>query len=73
LQKLRNYRIRLAVVCPPGSVQLSRRFAGLLAEESRERHFGVFETRGAAIEWLARSSVQAGSSSLSGRSWPPGM
>ena len=52
LQKLRNYRMRLAVVCAPGRVQFSSRFGEMLAEERRGPHFGVFETRGAAREWL---------------------
>jgi hypothetical protein len=54
LQKLRNYRIRLAVVCPAGSVTLSSRFGEMAAEEQRGRHFGLFETRQAAREWLRR-------------------
>ncbi|AUX23929.1 uncharacterized protein SOCEGT47_044590 [Sorangium cellulosum] len=56
LQKLRNYRIRLAVVCPPGSVEFSSRFGELLAEERRGDHFGVFETREAATEWIRLTS-----------------
>jgi hypothetical protein len=52
LQKLRNYRIRLAVVCPPGSVKFSSRFGEMLADERRGKHFGVFETRQEAGEWL---------------------
>jgi|SRR5215471_16726621 len=52
LQKLRNYGIRLAVVCPPGSVQFSSRFGEMLAEEQLRRDFRVFETRDAAREWL---------------------
>jgi hypothetical protein len=55
LQKLRNYHVRLAVVCPPGSVRFSSRFGEMLAEERRGRSFGVFETRHAAREWLGRS------------------
>jgi Domain of unknown function (DUF4180) len=54
LQKFRNYRIRLAVVCAPGSVRFSSRFRDMAAEEARGRHFGVFETRQAAQEWLSR-------------------
>ena len=52
LQKLQNYRIRLAVVAPAGSVQLSSRFGELVAEERKGRYFGMFETRQAAWEWL---------------------
>lgn len=55
LQKLRNYGVRLAVVCPPGSVQFSSRFGEMLAEEHRRRDFRVFETRAAALEWLSQS------------------
>ena len=52
LQKLRNYRIRLAVVCPEGSVRFSSRFREMADEESRGEHFGLFESAGAAREWL---------------------
>jgi hypothetical protein len=52
LQKLRNYHIRLAVVCPPGSVQFSSRFGEMLADERRGTYFGVFETRHEASQWL---------------------
>jgi len=52
LQKLRNYHVHLAVVCPPGSVRFSSRFGELLAEERRRHDFGVFETREAARQWL---------------------
>ena len=55
LQKLRNYRVRLAVVCLPGSVQFSSRFGEMVAEERRQRYFGLFETRQAALEWLGGS------------------
>lgn len=54
LQKLRAYGVRLAVVCPAGSVQFSSRFGEMVAEERLRRHFGVFETRHDAREWLAR-------------------
>mgnify|MGYP000660045212 CR=1 FL=1 len=54
LQKLRNYGIRLAVVCPPGHVRFSRRFGEMVSEERRGSLFGVFETRRAAREWLGR-------------------
>jgi hypothetical protein len=54
LQKLRNYGVRLAVVCPVGTVQFSSRFEEMLAEERLRGQFGVFETRHAAREWLAR-------------------
>jgi hypothetical protein len=54
LQKLRNYRIRVALVCPPRSLQFSARFAEMAAEETRGKHFGVVESVGAAREWLRR-------------------
>jgi len=54
LQKLRNYGVRLALVCPAGSVQVSSRFGEMVAEEQLRNHFGVFETRQAAREWLGR-------------------
>jgi hypothetical protein len=53
LQKLRNYRVRLAVVWPHDERRVSSRFAELLAEESRGRSFNVFDSREEALEWLA--------------------
>jgi uncharacterized protein DUF4180 len=47
LDKLRRFRIRLAVVCAPGSVAFSSRFAELRADDLR-----IFETRDAALAWL---------------------
>jgi Domain of unknown function (DUF4180) len=55
LQKLRNYHIRLAVVRSPGSGGVSTKFHEMVAEERRHPFFGLFETRGAALEWLAES------------------
>lgn len=54
LQKLRNYRVRLAVVCAPGAARFSTRFPEVVAEERRGRFFGVFDTRAQAVHWLAR-------------------
>jgi hypothetical protein len=54
LQKLRNYGIRLAVVCPPGTVRFSSRFGEMVAEESRTGYFNVFESVEAAREWLSK-------------------
>jgi hypothetical protein len=54
LQKLRNYGVRLAVVCTPGNVTFSSRFGEMVAEERQRRHFGLFDTRRAALEWLGR-------------------
>jgi hypothetical protein len=53
LQRLRNFRVRLAVVCPPGSVTFSSRFGEMVAEEHLGRQFGIFDTRDAALEWLS--------------------
>jgi len=53
LQKLRNYRIRMAVVCVPGTAQLSSRFGELLAEEERSNRFQVFRSREVALAWLS--------------------
>ncbi|NTU79953.1 MAG: DUF4180 domain-containing protein [Chloroflexales bacterium] len=54
LQKLQDYQLRLAVVCLPGEVTLSRWFSDLLAEEQRGRAFGVFPSRADALAWLAQ-------------------
>lgn len=53
LQKLRTYRIRLAVVCPPGTVKFSSRFGEMATEESRTGYFNVFESTEKAREWLS--------------------
>jgi len=50
LQKLRNYRLRIAVVCPPGAVQFSSRFREVEGELSD--FFRIFETPEGAREWL---------------------
>jgi Domain of unknown function (DUF4180) len=50
LDKLRRFRIRLAIVCPPGRVRFSSRFAEILCDD-----LNVFETPEAARIWLARS------------------
>jgi hypothetical protein len=46
LQKLRNYRIRLAVVVvyAPNSVRISSRFGEMAAEEARAGYFRLFES-----------------------------
>lgn len=54
LQKLRNYRIRVAVVCRPENARFSSRFSEMMAEESRVDHFRVFESSRSAREWLRR-------------------
>jgi Domain of unknown function (DUF4180) len=53
LQKLRNYRIRLAVVCSPGAT-FSSRFGEMVAEERHGTFFAVFGTAKEARDWLVR-------------------
>lgn len=55
LQRLRNYRIRLAVLIPPDGVATSSRFGEMVAEEQRGRDFGVFTDRATAENWLKDS------------------
>lgn len=52
LQKLRNYRIRLAVIQSPQTRPLSSRFSDLMIEENRESYFRLFEERSHAEAWL---------------------
>ena len=52
LQRLRNYGIRLVIVCPFGQVRFSSRFGEMVAEEQRGHHFAIVESRDAAVEWL---------------------
>ena len=47
LDKLRRFRIRLAIVCDPGAVSFSNRFREILCDD-----FQVFDTREAAVAWL---------------------
>jgi hypothetical protein len=54
LQKLRNYRLRVAVVAPTGSVEMSSRFGELMAAEQRDRAFGLFDSRADALVWLTQ-------------------
>lgn len=51
LQKLRNYHIRFAIVCPP-TMELSRRFRELMADEQADSSFRLFSDRAAAQDWL---------------------
>lgn len=60
LQKWRNYRVRVAVLCPPGAVAFSSRFPEMVAEEARKGFFRIFETREPAIEWLEEVGDVAG-------------
>ena len=55
LQKLRTYKIRIAVVYAPERVRFSSRFGEMVAEESRGHHFRLFESVQAAREWLSRN------------------
>jgi hypothetical protein len=48
LEKLRRFQVRLAIVCTPGSVNVSSRFREVLSDDLR-----TFETREAARTWLA--------------------
>jgi hypothetical protein len=52
LQRLRNYGIRLVIVCAPGQVRFSSRFGEMVAEEQRGRQFAIVESRAAAVDWL---------------------
>jgi hypothetical protein len=51
LQKLRNYGIRLAVLCSPSGVRFSSRFGEMVAQES-PGYFRLCESREAARDWL---------------------
>ena len=53
LQRLRNYGVRLAVVCLPGTERFSSHFGEMLAEEQQGHFFGVFPSVNAARDWLA--------------------
>ena len=52
LQKLRTYKVRLAVVAPKERVIPTGPFTELVKEERRSGQFAVFETRDAAAAWL---------------------
>jgi hypothetical protein len=52
LQKLRNYRIRLAIVIDSNRPAFSSRFGEMVNEEKKGRDFGIFDARDAAFEWL---------------------
>ena len=51
LQKLRNYRVKLALVLLPGTRRTAR-FEEMAAEENRGREFHVFDGRDEAEQWL---------------------
>ncbi len=52
LQKLYNYRMRLAVVEAPGGDPHSSAFQALMREENRGNAFRIFADRAAALAWL---------------------
>jgi hypothetical protein len=60
LQKWRNYRVRVALVCPPGDAPFSSRFQEMANEEAGRGYFRVFPTREAAVEWLEELTDDAG-------------
>lgn len=53
LQKLRTYRIRIAVVYTPGQVRFSSRFGEMADEEAKTGYFRLFDSEQAARDWLA--------------------
>jgi hypothetical protein len=55
LQKLRNYRMRVAVL-RDASVAPSTRFHELMADERRHGFFGLFESEAEAVAWLLGAS-----------------
>jgi hypothetical protein len=59
LQKLRTYRVRLALVAARGELPEGR-FAEMTREENRGRDFAVFEKRDDALAWLALPWGSAG-------------
>ena len=59
LQKLRTYRVRLAVVAPKERVIPSLRFHEMAREERRSGQFALFETREAAAAWLVTGEHEA--------------
>jgi hypothetical protein len=58
LQKLRSYRVRLAVVAPKERVVPTRPFNEMAAEERRSGQFALFETREAAAAWLVTGEYE---------------
>jgi hypothetical protein len=52
LQKLRNYKIRTAMVCPPGKIIFSNRFEEMMSEENRNPYFRIFHNYNNAENWL---------------------
>jgi hypothetical protein len=58
LQKLRTYRIRIAVVYKPDQFRFSSRFGEMAQEEARVGYFLLFESEQAAREWLSADRAQ---------------
>ena len=54
LQKLRNYRVRLAVVGGLAEAAASHRFSEMMIEENRQRWFHMFAAADAAVAWLCQ-------------------
>jgi len=52
LQKLRSYRVRVALVCPASTTPFSTHFHELVAEENQLPYFRFFESAEAARDWL---------------------
>lgn len=57
LQKLRNYRIRLAIVHTTDGPRLSTKFSEMADEESRGNYLRLFESAEAARDWLTGSGA----------------
>ena len=55
LQKLRTYRIRMALVGGLAEAAASQRFTEMMIEENRQRWFHMFAAVDAAVDWLAGS------------------
>jgi hypothetical protein len=53
LQKLFQYRVRLAIVCEPGTVRPESRFSDVLVEEVHRDRLAVFATADSARNWIA--------------------
>jgi hypothetical protein len=58
LQKLRTYRIRIAVVYKPDHVRFSCRFGEMAQEEARVGYFRLFQSEQAARDWLSADRAQ---------------
>ena len=54
LQKLRNYRVRLAIVGGLAEAAASHRFSEMMIEENRQRWFHMFAAADAAVAWLCQ-------------------